>query len=137
MQDPQPQNDRANELTLRARRTAPDEVAASPKAILFLDDEGGIEHVSDRARHILDLRNRSLTGQSFFGSVHPQDLKRVVHDLTEMVLHDKKHATWLLQLKTGLGPWQWFKIEATNQLDHEHRAGIVLQLFERGWGSSR
>lgn len=137
MQDPQPQQDRAQEMTLRARRAVPDETAASPKAIVLLDDEGSIEHVSDRAQHLLDLRSRSLTGQSFFGSVHPQDLKRVVHDLTEMVVRDKKHATWLLQLKTGLGPWQWFKIEATNRLGHKRRAGIVLQLFERGWSSGR
>lgn len=101
-------------------------------AVLILSDDGTIEHVSDAARQLLDLGSRPLAGGSFFHRITPEDSFRVKQVLIEMSTEDKGPVTGLIQLKTGLGPWQWFKVEVTTRLRHDEEAGIVLRLFERG-----
>lgn len=116
------------------RRSASDNQARRSDAVILLNEEGAIQQASDGAQRLLDTKAPSLNGQNFFGRVHPQTRTQVVHDLTQMIVGNKQQATWLLQLKTGLGPWQWFKVKASNRLDDESKAYIVLQIFQRGCG---
>lgn len=137
MPDPQVQSPPSAEQAPGAhRQTSDDRPERDPPRIL-LDDEGTIRHVSDGARALLDLGSRSLTGEPFFDHVHPRRLKPILHDLTEMTARDKQRATWLLRLKTGLGPWRWFRVEVENRLGRSDRAGFVLRLHERGGGDGR
>lgn len=101
---------------------------------MLVNENGTIERVSQRACRLLDSDIRSLTGQTFLRRVHPRAARRVRHDLAQMVGREKQRASWLLRLKTGLGPWQWFKVEAEDRLNPGETGGIVLKLFERGCG---
>jgi PAS domain-containing protein len=121
----------------RLRRPSSVDSVEKPPPLLLLDDEGTIRYASNRARDLLDAQSSTLTGQSFLDRVHPRTTKRVLHDLAEMAVQNKQRATWLLRLQTELGPWQWFKVSATNQLDHTNQQGIVLRLSERGGGTGR
>lgn len=120
-----------------AHRQTSDDVPEGDPPHILVDDKGTIQHVSDGARELLDLGSRSLTGEPFFGRVHPRQLKPVLHDLTEMTARDKQWATRLVRLKTGLGPWRWFRVEVENRLGRSDRAGFVLHLHERGGGDGR
>ncbi|MEF8796410.1 MAG: PAS domain-containing protein [Salinivenus sp.] len=120
-----------------ARRPSLRETAGEEQSLIVLDGEGTIRHVSDEARELLDLRPHALNGEPFSECVHPNRRSRVRRDLTGMTAREKQRATWLLRLKTGLGPWQWFKVEAENRLGGDDPSGIVLRLLERGGGPGR
>lgn len=107
------------------------------QAILVLDEAGDIQHISRTARRLLDLGSSTITGGSFFDRVHPDHLNRVKWDLVQMTIRGKQRVTWLLRLKTGLGPWQWFKLDAVNGLGANEQHGIVLWMHERGGHHSR
>lgn len=114
-----------------------DETFHENQAILVLDEGGTIQHISRTARRLLTLGAGTITGGSFFERVHPDHLNRVKWDLVQMTIRGKQRVTWLLRLKTGLGPWQWFKLEALNCLGANEQGGIVLWLHERGGPHSR
>jgi len=120
---------------LRARR-----VSRSPSplndtdATLVLRKDGIIDHVSARANRLLDLGSRTLTGDNFFRRIPSDVVSRVARTLLELSAREDGHATGLLQLKTGLGPWQWFKVEMTSRRQYEDKAGVILRLHERGCG---
>lgn len=137
MQSPQPKTQDSDATPLHSHRPSSIDTAEEAQSLLLLDDEGTIRDVSDRTSDLLDAQSSTLTGQSFFRRVHPRQLNRVLHDLTEMITNDKQQATWLLRLQTDLGPWQWFKVASENRLNRDDRPGIVLRLFERGGRSSR
>lgn len=103
-------------------------------AVMLVNEDGMIERVSEGTCRLLESDARSLTGQTLLRRVHPRAVHRVRHDLAQMVGREKQHADWLLRLKTGLGPWQWFKVEAKNRLNRTETGGIVLKLYERGCG---
>lgn len=103
-------------------------------AKMLLNEDGRIERVSEKACHLLESDVRSLTGQAILRRVHPEAVHRVGHDLAQMMGRQKQRADWLLRLKTGLGPWQWFKVEAKNRLSQSDPGAIVLHLSERGYG---
>jgi len=107
------------------------------QAILVLDEAAEIQHISRVARRLLDLGSTPLDGGSFFERVHPDHLNRVKWDLVQMTIRGKQRVSWLLRLKTGLGPWQWFKVEAENRIGGNDPSGIVLRLLERGGGPGR
>ena len=109
-----------------------DENFHEDQAILVLDEDGDIQHISRTARRLLDLGSSTITGKSFFDRVHPDHLNRVKWDLVQMIIRGKQRVTWLLRLKTGLGPWQWFKLQAVNSLGEAAKEGIVLWMHERG-----
>jgi PAS domain S-box-containing protein len=119
------------------RRPSLRDTAGEEQSLIVLDGEGTIRHVSDEARELLDLRPHSLDGDPFSEWVHPNRRSRVRRDLTGMTAREKQRATWLLRLKTGLGPWRWFKVEAENRLGGDDPSGIVLRLLERGGGPGR
>ena len=100
-------------------------------ATVVLDDEGIVQEVTDRVRHLLDLGPQSLTGQHFFPQVHPDDRPRILWTLAEVGGRGSPHDPPLLRLKTGLGPWHWFKLDARPAQPDEDGA-IVLRLLERG-----
>lgn len=114
----------------------PDDSVDDEKALLVLDDEGIVEKATEFARRLLDLGPQSLTGRSFFRRVHPDDRPRILWKLSEIASQGAQHAPSLLRLKTGLGPWRWFKLAARlPQSDEDGQ--IVLRLFERGRRSPR
>jgi hypothetical protein len=100
--------------------------------VLVLDDDGFIEHVSAEARRVLDLGTRPLPDRNFFARIPRADFGRVARTLHELSDRDDGQATGLLQLQTGLGPWQWFKVEVTPRRRYEEKAGVILRLHERG-----
>lgn len=102
------------------------------QAIVVLDEDGTVQHISRQARELLSLETGTIAGRSFFGHVHPDHLNRVKWDLVQMVGRGKQTVTWLLRLRTGLGPWQWFKLQAVNYLRQKGLDGIVLWVHERG-----
>lgn len=102
------------------------------EAALVLSDEGVIDHVSTGARRLLDLGSRPLVGGTVFQWIPHDHVGRVAQALLDLSLRNEGHLTDLLQLKTGLGPWQWFKVEITPRQCHEKKAGVILRLFERG-----
>ena len=114
-----------------------DENFHEDQAILVLDEDGDIQHISRTARRLLDLGSGTITGGSFFDRVHPDHLNRVKWDLVQMIIRGKQRVTWLLRLKTGLGPWQWFKLQAVNSLGETAKEGIVLWMHERGGNHPR
>jgi len=116
----------------RSRARSFDESFHEDQAILVLDEDGDIQHISRTARRLLDLGSGTITGGSFFDRVHPDHLNRVKWDLVQMTIRGKQRVSWLLRLKTGLGPWQWFKLQAINSLGETARKGIVLWMHERG-----
>lgn len=108
------------------------DVISEDHAVIVLNHDGEIDHMSDAARGVLDLRSGPYTGVSFFQRVPLEHAFRIRHILLELSGQDRGSFSGLLQLKTGLGPWQWFKVEATPRRRYEDEGGIVLRLFERG-----
>lgn len=102
-----------------------------PAATVVLDEEGIVQEATDQVRHLLDLSPQSLIGQNFFPQVHPEDRSRILWTLAETGGRGGQHDPPLLRLKTGLGPWQWFKLDARPAQPNEDGA-IVLRLLERG-----
>lgn len=102
------------------------------EAAFVLNDEGVIDHVSMGARRLLDLGSRPLVGGTVFQWIPHDHVGRVARALLDLGPRNDGHLTDLLQLKTGLGPWQWFKVEMTPRRCHEKKAGVILRLFERG-----
>lgn len=100
-------------------------------ATVVLDDEGIVQKATDRVRHLLDLGPQSLTGQNFLPRVHPEDRPRILRTLVEIGGRGGQHDPPLLRLKTGVGPWQWFKLDVRPAQPDEGGA-IVLRLLERG-----
>jgi hypothetical protein len=105
---------------------------ADTDATLVLREDGVIDHVSTAARRLLNLGARPLTGESVFRHVPSEAVGRVARALSALSARDDGHATGLLQLKTGLGPWQWFKIEMTPRRPYEDTSGVILRLYQRG-----
>lgn len=101
------------------------------QAILVLDEAAQIRYISRVARRLLDLGSTPLDGGSFFDRVHPDHLNRVKWDPVQMTIRGKQRVSWLLRLKTGLGSWRWFKLQAVNCLTDHEQKGIVLCLRER------
>lgn len=124
----------ANKRTARRnrQRRTPDREVDEVDAVVVLDDNGQVQRVSGAARQLLDLGSHKITGEPFFDRVHPDNRNRVLWDLSEMAGRGRQKVTWLLRLKTGLGPWQWFKLIAVNRLTRPNDPGIFLTLFERG-----
>lgn len=122
--------------TVRPQQTSgdPSPGARRNDAVILLNGDGVIERVSDRTCRMLESDDRSLTGQAFLRRVHPRAVHRVRHELDQMMAREKERAGWLLRLKTGLGPWQWFKVEATNRLSSNGPGDVALHLYERGGG---
>ena len=102
------------------------------QAILVLDETAQIQHISRAARRLLDLGSTPLDSDSFFDRVHPDHLNCVKWDLVQMTIRGKPRVSWLLRLKTNLGPWRWFKLKAVNCLNDHEQKGIVLSLHKRG-----
>lgn len=105
-------------------------------AVLVLNNDGTIDHVSETARRLLNLGARPVAGHSFFRQIPLDDVGRAARTIRTLSPRESGHATGLLQLKTGLGPWQWFKVEMTPRRQYEDEAGVVLRLYERGGRSS-
>jgi PAS domain-containing protein len=103
-------------------------------ATLVLREDGVIDHVSAGAHRLLDLGSRSLTGHNFFRRIPSDAVARVARTLLDLSARKDGHVTGLLQLKTGLGPWQWFKVEMTPRRRYEDEAGVILRLRARGCG---
>jgi hypothetical protein len=101
-------------------------------ATLVLREDGVIDHVSAKAHRLLDLGSHTLTGDSFFGRIPSDVAGRVAHTLLDLSARTDGHATGLLQLKTGLGPWQWFKVEMTSRRQFEDEPGVIIRLHQRG-----
>jgi hypothetical protein len=101
-------------------------------AALVLDDNGFIDYVSAEARLLLDLGTRPLSNRNFFARIPRSDFGRVARTIHELSNRNDGRAIGLLQLQTGLGPWQWFKVEVTPRRRYEEKAGVVLRLHERG-----
>lgn len=102
------------------------------QAVVILSDDGEVDHISKAARKVLDLRSGPFTGVNFFHRVPPEHAFRIRRLLVELGDEERGTISGLLQLKTGLGPWQWFKVEATPRRRYDTEDGIVLRLFERG-----
>jgi hypothetical protein len=101
-------------------------------AVIVLDDEATIRALSSRAQRVLDLEAHAVTDQSFFRRVHPDDRNRIAWGLMSIATQeDAPPRTWLVRLKTGLGPWQWFKIEAAGHPDGDADNALRLHLYER------
>jgi hypothetical protein len=132
MDDPHPPKRTPEEENERGPRSPSSRGTDEGQSRIVLDEEGMIQKVSDEASALLDVDPQSLIGERFFNHVHSQERAEVLRDLAEIVVLDKQRATWLLRLKTSPGPWQWFKVEAENQLGGDDPSGIVLRLFERG-----
>jgi len=128
----------ASSQTRTTESLRPRRVPASPsfiddaEAALVLRDDGIIDHVSTGARRLLDLGSRSIVGGTFFQWIPDDHFGRVARALLDLSPQNDGHVSDLLQLKTGLGPWQWFKVEMTPRRCHEKKAGVILRLFERG-----
>jgi len=118
--------------TAASRRPQPSGILDSSEATLILTPDGIIDHVSEKACRLLDLTSRPLRGDNFFHRIPRADYVRVAHILSELSTREDGRTSRLLQLKTGLGPWQWFKVEMTPRRCHDDEAGVILRLFERG-----
>jgi len=106
-------------------------------AVIVLDDEATIRELTTQAQRVLDLEAHAVTNQSFFRRVHPDDRNRIAWGLMTMATQeDAPPRTWLVRLKTGLGPWQWFKIEAAGFLDENAGNALRLHLYERAAGTA-
>lgn len=132
MSSPAPQKKRPAAVRASRPSRSFNETFHEEQAILVLDEDGDIQHISRTARRLLDLGSTTLAGRSFFDRVHPNNLNRVKWDLVQMTIRGKQRVSWLLRLKTGLGPWQWFKLNAVNCLGTNEQNGIVLWIHERG-----
>lgn len=102
------------------------------EAALVLRDDGIIDHVSTGARRLLDLGSHSLVGGTVFQWIPHDHVGRMARALLDLSPQNDGRLTDLLQLKTGLGPWQWFKVEITPRRCYETKDGVILRLFERG-----
>jgi PAS domain-containing protein len=110
-----------------------EESAGDRGAAIALDEQGTIRDTSRKARELLDVDRQAPTGQDFFRLVHPEDRYRVSRKLGSLLTDDNdQRDACLVRLKTGVGPWQWFKMVATNDLDAENPGDLLLRLFQRG-----
>jgi hypothetical protein len=127
---PRPRTSTANGA--RSASPSPSRAALTDPA-LILSANGTVDHVSRAARRLLDLDSHPPNGTSFFDQIPSTAHRRVADALLTLSSREEGCATGLLQIKTGLGPWQWFKVEMTPRHPYDAEAGVVLRLHERGW----
>lgn len=97
--------------------------------VLILDEDGHLRHMTPAARHLLEMPEAQAPPSMFFHLIHPGHLYPVMRDVTEMVLHGRKKASWMLRLRSGRRMWKWVRITAHNHLNEPEEA-IVLHLRE-------
>jgi PAS domain-containing protein len=89
--------------------------------VIRLDREGTIQSVTPAARNVLEYAPDAHFDECFFSHVHKRNLRRVMHDLADMVCRGKRRAQWLVRLRTGNNRWRWYRVAVQNRLgDHGH-----------------
>lgn len=86
---------------------------------LILDREGNITSLTRAARRALEYTDDATVDEYFFSHVHKHNMRRVMHDLANMVCRGKQRAQWLLRLRTGNDRWRWYRASVTNDLGGE------------------
>ena len=97
-------------------------------AQMILGANGEIKHITKDARDVLGYYPSQRIERSFFQLVHDDHRLRVMWDLAEMVGRHRQHAEWLVRIKTGIGMWTWWRVQASNQLHQSGPSGVVLTL---------
>lgn len=105
------------------------------RAQMVLDANGKIRHVSKEARRLLGYYSGQRLDTCFFQLIHRRHRTRVMWEMAEMAGRNRYQAQWLIQVKTGLGTWQWYRVQASNQLHQSASPGIVLTLMPCGAGT--
>jgi PAS domain-containing protein len=95
------------------------EHALPPLPILTLDREGTILTLTRAARRALEYSDDASIDDYFFSHVHKRNVRRVMHDLANMVSRGKQRAKWLLRLRTGNGRWRWYRAAVQNKLGRQ------------------
>ena len=107
--------------------------AASLPPVVTLDAEGNIVRLSAAARRLLEYRPEDALQPCFFSHVHAKNQYQVMRDIADMICHGKRHANWLLRLRTSRGRWRWFKADVRSGLD-KRPAAVTIHLSElRDW----
>lgn len=113
----------------RIQRSSPQPLLSevSPHVpLLILDENGIIQDLTRRARHVMEQSADASIAPSFFSHLHGQNLHRVMRDLAHMVTHGKQRAQWLLRIRTGTRRWRWCRAHAENHLSHPEQSIRVL-----------
>lgn len=95
---------------------------------MILGTNGELKHVTKAARRLLRYYPSQRLETNFFQLVHNDHRVRVMWEFAEMVGRHRQRATWLVRLKTGIGTWQWCRVQATNQLHQSGWSGVVVTL---------
>lgn len=132
MSSPTTQTHHPSEIVEAQRESSSPAFLEDAEAAIVLDDDGIIDYVSAEARRLLDLGTRPLPNRNFFTRIPRNDFGRVARSLHELSASEDGRTTELIQLQTGLGPWQWFKVEIIPRRRYEEKAGVILHLHERG-----
>lgn len=95
------------------------------RPLVILDREGTIQALTPAARSVLEYGSDAHVDSCFFSHVHARNMRRVMHDLADMVCRGKQRVQWLLRLRTGNERWRWYRAFVRNQLGQDEDAILV------------
>lgn len=96
--------------------------------LMALGHDGSICSTTRAARTLLEYPPDASMENSFFVHVHPEHRPRVMRDLADMVSRGKRHAQWLLRLRTGHERWRWYRASAQpDRIDGAERILVHLR----------
>jgi PAS domain-containing protein len=98
---------------------------APTRPLLALDREGTIQSLTPAARSVLEYTSDAHVDACFFSHVHARNMRRVMHDLADMVCRGKQRVQWLLRLRTGNKRWRWYRAFVQNCLGQREDAILV------------
>ena len=68
------------------------------------------------ARSVLEYAPDAHVDPCFFSHVHARNMRRVMHDLADVVCRGKQRVQWLVRLRTGNERWRWYRAFVRNRL---------------------
>ncbi len=98
---------------------------APTRPLVVLDREGTIQSLTPAARSVLEYASDAHVDTCFFSHVHARNMRRVMHDLADMVCRGKQRVQWLLRLRTGNERWRWYRAFVRNRLGQAEDAILV------------
>jgi diguanylate cyclase (GGDEF)-like protein/PAS domain S-box-containing protein len=103
-------------------------VQESSDVVLLADAAGFVTWASPAIEHVLGLIPDQVVGQDGAGLVHDDDVGRLVTAFTPVFAERGASAIAEARIQHAGGEWRWMEMAATNLLDDDRVAGVVLHL---------
>ncbi|MEV6342283.1 sensor domain-containing diguanylate cyclase [Actinoplanes sp. NPDC051851] len=98
----------------------------APDLVAILDDQGRIIFTSPSSHAVLGYEHGSLTGQSVFDMLHPDDQEGMRARLAALLADQSGVLRLQCRVRSATGHFRWFDFTASNQMQNPALNGIVI-----------